>query len=323
MGIDFGKTIDAVGDGVKNVGEVAHKSTENFHKKFVSKITPKDGKFGDATKFVAETVPGISEYNAAREGNWKDFAIAAGMDVALIGVTVTTAGLATGPAIAVKVGTEVGITAVKTVLREGTEAVAEKTVKETGELAVKKATIEVGQAIDKTRIPEYFKGQSDIPSFAKNMKSETVTNYQEANQPIRYVETRNQHLNGDVHTHSGVPFVRKIVEMPDGEKIEGVFPEFPHQYEVILDETQYLDSDARQFRAAVNQLGKDIDSNLDLAKKFTPEQVEQIKNGDTPDGYVWHHSEQPGILQLVDKNLHDITGHHGGRYLWGGGSEHR
>jgi hypothetical protein len=140
MGIDFGKTFDAVGDGVKNVGEVAHKSTENFHKKFVSKITPKDGKFGDATKFVAETVPGVSEYNAAREGDWKAFTIAAGIDVAMIGVTVATAGLATGPAVAVKAGTEVGITAVKTVMREGTEAVAKKAIKE-GNEAVAEITV--------------------------------------------------------------------------------------------------------------------------------------------------------------------------------------
>jgi predicted ribonuclease toxin of YeeF-YezG toxin-antitoxin module len=208
MGIDFGKTFDAVGDGVKNVGEVAHKSMENFHKNYVSKITPKYGKFGDATKFMAEMVPGVSEYNAAREGDWKAFAIIAGIDVAMIGVTVATAGLATGAAVGVKAGAEVGKTAVKTGIREGTEAVAkkaikegneavaektvheggeaiakkaviegtdevaEKTVKGTGELVVKKATIEVGQAIDKTQFPEYLKETEKITGrvIPKNQK---------------------------------------------------------------------------------------------------------------------------------------------------------
>jgi hypothetical protein len=184
MGIDFGKTLDVVGDGVKNVGEVANKSMGNFHKNYVSKITPKDGKFGDATKFIAEMVPGVSEYNAVRKGDWKAFAIAASIDVALIGVTVATGGLATGAAVGVKAGTEVGKTAVKTVIREGTEAVAEKTVnegveaiaketvKETGELVVKKATIEVGQAIDKAQIPKCIEETEKITKrvLPKNQK---------------------------------------------------------------------------------------------------------------------------------------------------------
>jgi predicted ribonuclease toxin of YeeF-YezG toxin-antitoxin module len=184
MGIDFSKTLDVVGDGVKNVGELTHKSMENFHKNYVSKITPKDGKFGDATKFVAEMVPGVSEYHAVREGDWKAFAIAASIDVALIGVTVATAGLATGAAVGLKAGTEVGKTAVKTVVREGTEAVAknsiregteevaEKTVKETGELVVKKTTIEVGQAIDKSQIPKCLKETEKITNrdIPKNQK---------------------------------------------------------------------------------------------------------------------------------------------------------
>jgi hypothetical protein len=154
MGIDFGKTLDVVGDGVKNVGEVAHKSLENFHKNYVSKVTPKDGKFGDATKFVAEMVPGVSGYNAAREGDWKAFAIAAGIDVALIGVTVATAGLATGAAVGVKAGMEVGKTAVKTVIREETEAVAKKAIKE-GNETVAETTVQEGvEAISKKAVKE-------------------------------------------------------------------------------------------------------------------------------------------------------------------------
>uniref|UniRef100_UPI0013C303B3 HNH endonuclease n=2 Tax=Bacteria TaxID=2 RepID=UPI0013C303B3 len=68
-----------------------------------------------------------------------------------------------------------------------------------------------------------------------------------------------------------------------------------------------------QFKTAIGKLAQEIENNPDLQKKFTPEQLEQIKYGETPDGYVWHHSEQPGVLQLVDKDLHDKSGHTGGR----------
>ncbi|WP_423408368.1 HNH endonuclease [Heyndrickxia sp. MSNUG] len=33
--------------------------------------------------------------------------------------------------------------------------------------------------------------------------------------------------------------------------------------------------------------------------------------------------EEPGVLQLVDRETHASVGHTGGRELWGGGSEYR
>lgn len=170
---------------------------------------------------------------------------------------------------------------------------------------------------------DVMKGTTEIPSFAREMAPKEVHSYEEANKPIRYVETRNQSLENDLHPITGVPFEKKIIELPSGEIVEGVFPEFPVTYEVQLDEQQYLDSDARQFKTAIGKLTQEIENNPDLQKKFTPEQLEQIKYGETPEGYVWHHSEQPGVLQLVDKDLHDKSGHTGGRNLWGGGTEHR
>ena len=57
--------------------------------------------------------------------------------------------------------------------------------------------------------------------------------------------------------------------------------------------------------------------------QFTPEQILQIQAGETPDGYVWHHHQEPGRLELVDEGTHAQTGHSGGRFLWGGGSQYR
>ena len=66
-----------------------------------------------------------------------------------------------------------------------------------------------------------------------------------------------------------------------------------------------------------------ISKDPEVAKKFTNEQLEQIRNGDTPDGYVWHHNEELGKMQLVKSDILAQTGHTGGRSLWGGGSEFR
>ena len=52
-------------------------------------------------------------------------------------------------------------------------------------------------------------------------------------------------------------------------------------------------------------------------------QLAQIENEEIPDGYTWHHEVETGIMRLVDSNTHEKTGHTGGRYFWGGGTDNR
>ncbi len=37
----------------------------------------------------------------------------------------------------------------------------------------------------------------------------------------------------------------------------------------------------------------------------------------TPEGYTWHHNQEPGVMQLVDRGVHAATGHTGGFSIWG------
>lgn len=142
-----------------------------------------------------------------------------------------------------------------------------------------------------------------------------------------YIITINESLENDRHPFTGVPFVRKIVEAPNGEKIEGVFPEFESAFDAKIPEDMYLKTDKEQFKECNAQLAEAIEANPELKEKFTPEQLEQIKDGiedgTAPDGFVWHHDVEAGKLQLVDAEVHAKTGHTGGRAIWGGGSEFR
>ncbi|MFB5285320.1 HNH endonuclease [Peribacillus sp. Hz7] len=139
------------------------------------------------------------------------------------------------------------------------------------------------------------------------------------------IETRNDHLNGGEHVETGVPFMERTVELPNGEVVTGSFPVFESQFSVVLVEEMYLESDYTQFNIANETLYQSIQENPDLAKELGLSQldVQALANGTTPEGYVWHHSEQPGVLQLVNEEIHQNTGHTGGRELWGGGSEYR
>ncbi len=62
---------------------------------------------------------------------------------------------------------------------------------------------------------------------------------------------------------------------------------------------------------------EEIEKDPELREQFTDDQLGQIEAGDTPEGYVWHHSEEPGTLQLVDTTTHTQTGHTGGRTVYG------
>jgi hypothetical protein len=129
-------------------------------------------------------------------------------------------------------------------------------------------------------------------------------------------------LAGETHPVTGVPFDRRIEEI-GGERVEVVVPRFGSDFETRLPAEAHLDSDANQFRECTGRLREAVDRDPELRAKFSPEQLSQIKDGYTPDGYVWHHDATPGRMQLVDEMTHMKTSHTGGRSLWGGGSEYR
>ena len=137
------------------------------------------------------------------------------------------------------------------------------------------------------------------------------------------IHTRNESLEGDRHPITGVPFERKTVQDADGNDVTGVFPVFDSAFDAQLPQDLYQATDKEQFAECNKQLKDAIEKDPELAKKFTPEQLEQIRNCDTPDGYTWHHNEETGKMQLVDSDIHAKTGHTGGKTIWGGGNENR
>ncbi|MEH7886382.1 HNH endonuclease [Bacillus sp. JJ1609] len=122
-----------------------------------------------------------------------------------------------------------------------------------------------------------------------------------------------------------VPFETKTIELPDGETVTDSFPVFDCEYEVEIEEDMYLRSDYIHFTYANYELYEDIQGDPELAEELglNEADIEALSNGDNPEGYTWHHNEEPGVLQLVDRETHASVGHTGGRELWAGGSEYR
>lgn len=151
MNLELSHTIDSIKDGTKEVAETAYAKTNEFHEKYVSTVIPDMGKYGDAAKFVAEMAPGVSEYNAIREGDWQAFAIAAGIDVASIAIGAVTLGAGYG---AVKGGTVAAKAGVKAAAKEVAEAGAKKAAKELAEAGAEKVAKEVAEAGAKKVVKE-------------------------------------------------------------------------------------------------------------------------------------------------------------------------
>lgn len=132
----------------------------------------------------------------------------------------------------------------------------------------------------------------------------------------------NEDLEGKKHEPSGVEYVRKSVEI-NRVKVEVVVPDFDSAFDVQLPEDLLKESNPRQFKECNQQLKDAINKDPELRKRFTEEQLEDIMDGKTPEGYTWHHDAETGKMQLVETKIHDRTqggaAHTGGKSIWGGG----
>ncbi|MCK2000767.1 HNH endonuclease [[Brevibacterium] frigoritolerans] len=143
--------------------------------------------------------------------------------------------------------------------------------------------------------------------------------------PEALVPTINQELLDSTHPETGVPFEINDAFHSELGEIKGVFPIFPSEVEIELTAEEFLLSDDEQFRIANEILLNNINWNQVTLEElgFTMQDLQVLKNGETPSDFVWHHHEEAGILQLVDREVHENTAHTGGRELWGGGEEYR
>lgn len=140
---------------------------------------------------------------------------------------------------------------------------------------------------------------------------------------VQQISTINEHLEGTTHHLSDVSYEGNTVETPDGTYIEGVFPIFDSVFDAEIPFEHYESSDYTHAKIANDQLATAINQSTSLTGQFNAMQLEQIYDGETPDGYTWHHHEEIGKIQLVETEPHDQSGHTGGRSIWGGGSENR
>lgn len=96
------------------------------------------------------------------------------------------------------------------------------------------------------------------------------------------------------------------------------FPKFKARYTIYLKKEDYGKSREAHFNYANKEVYKKaIDSKL-VRKLFTKKELAQMKMGNTPEKYTWHHHQDKGKLQLVSRKIHSEVNHIGGYSIWGG-----
>ena len=98
------------------------------------------------------------------------------------------------------------------------------------------------------------------------------------------------------------------------------FPIFDSFGDMYLEPEDYLKSRGTHFDRASKDLYQQIMANDELARRFTQEEIELFKKSSVPKRFTWHHHQEPGLMQLVDRRIHRQTGHIGGYSIWGKGN---
>ncbi len=129
---------------------------------------------------------------------------------------------------------------------------------------------------------------------------------------------------------SGAMVKRKLAQFGvDGIEYKNGLPDFSpvSNYECKLDESEYFESDSKQFESCSEALLEDYESGkfpwMKEFYNFDEDQLYELECGKAPYGYKWHHATTPGVLQLVPTSIHEACRHMGGRSLWGGGAKCR
>ena len=73
---------------------------------------------------------------------------------------------------------------------------------------------------------------SEIAKEAWNITKQEKNN--EINNNAIIIHTKNESLENDCHPITGVLFERKTIDLPNGERIEGVFPKFDSIFDAFI-----------------------------------------------------------------------------------------
>ncbi|GMG85541.1 hypothetical protein LNKW23_47640 [Paralimibaculum aggregatum] len=136
-----------------------------------------------------------------------------------------------------------------------------------------------------------------------------------------------------VHPDGRVTYVREVettvgdtteIRRFELEYDETGFPILDSKADIFLEPAMLRQNDTDHFKRCNAMLAEALDKDPGLQARMglTDAQVAYIRtdtSGGSPPGLTWHHHQDVGKMQLVDREIHDAFKHYGGMRTWAGG----
>ena len=165
----------------------------------------------------------------------------------------------------------------------------------------------------------------ELQGYYNPLEAEAMvkSNHPEAvSKTIAKANAKNARLAGKIHPNTGVPFNERGFADFDAHKVADVRINIKSSDPKYKNDHGYIINPRKHMKFATLELRSAIDKGFVDKKKFTPEKLAQIYEGNgskvkaTIEGYRWHHHEDTGRLQLIPRNIHIETGHIGMEATW-------
>lgn len=164
------------------------------------------------------------------------------------------------------------------------------------------------------RIPE----QETIQKLSSYMSPAQLKKLMVQDDGKLYLKTINAALVGTANAH-GVSYTLQHTIIC-GVAISCVAPVFRSYASIRLPDSLILATDRAQF-AYLNAFLAEHPEKISASLPIDQRQI--IRTGQTPQGLLWHHEAEFGIMSLVDATVHSGSRHTGGKAIWGGGNSFR
>ena len=95
------------------------------------------------------------------------------------------------------------------------------------------------------------------------------------------------------------------------------FPVFDEIATVRLKPRDWKKDRSAHFYRASKLLYEKINKKKRFKGIFSVNEIKELQKGGIPEKYTWHHHQNRGVLQLVDREIHEDVRHDGGFSIWG------